>query len=86
MTAISVLIVAMGLGSFYWMVHNALMSVPVYVRLSNKFPKPFGCVMCFCAWATILTQALSGSNILTIAVSGGIAGIVAELIERKVVG
>lgn len=80
------LVAGIGLGCFFWMAHNLLMSINVYTKLAYRFHKPFGCAMCFSAWVSFGFLIAIGLSIEYILIISGIAGITAETIERKLLG
>lgn len=74
-----------GMAALGWATLTFLMSFELYQRLVIKWPKPFGCAMCFTFWVSIVYMVVVNGFNDESAMVAAIAAVIAEYIERRIV-
>jgi len=80
---IDILVYGVASAALFWSVLEFLKGIKLYSRIVIKYPKPFGCALCFTFWMTILCN-ISELNYTTLLIAG-IAAVSAEAIDRHLV-
>jgi len=83
---IDVVIISAMYGVASWCTFTFISGVPIYQKIAIKYPKPFGCALCFSFWLSLISLISGyGSFDVRVVTMATLAALTAEIIERKIV-